>query len=57
MWNTSELTKDELKERLPVINTDDILAAYFMPNDAVVNPVDTAMSMAIGARKKRRPDI
>ena len=45
------LTKDELKERLPVINTDDILAAYFMPNDAVVNPVDTAMSMAIGARK------
>ncbi len=42
---------DELKERWPLINTEDILSAYYMPNDAVVNPVDTAMSMAIGARK------
>ncbi len=41
----------ELKERWPLINTEDILAAYYMPNDAVVNPVDTAMSLAAGARK------
>jgi 4-methylaminobutanoate oxidase (formaldehyde-forming) len=41
----------ELKRRWPLINTDDILNAYYMPNDGVVNPVDTAMSMAIGARK------
>jgi heterotetrameric sarcosine oxidase gamma subunit len=44
------LSNDELKERWPLVNTEDILAAYYMPNDAVVNPVDTAMSMAIGAR-------
>lgn len=42
---------DELKERWPLVNTDDILNAYYMPNDGVVNPVDTAMSMAVGARK------
>ena len=42
---------DELKERWPLINTEDILSAYYMPNDGIVNPVDTAMSMAIGARK------
>lgn len=42
---------DELKERWPLINTEDVLSAYYMPNDAVVNPVDTAMSMAAAARK------
>jgi heterotetrameric sarcosine oxidase gamma subunit len=41
----------ELKERWPLINTEDVLAAFYMPNDAVVNPVDTAMSLAAGARK------
>jgi 4-methylaminobutanoate oxidase (formaldehyde-forming) len=30
---------------------EDVLSAYYMPDDGVVNPVDTAMSMAIGARK------
>ncbi|MEW6263487.1 MAG: FAD-dependent oxidoreductase [Thermodesulfobacteriota bacterium] len=42
---------DELKELWPLISTEDILSAYYMPNDAVVNPVDTAMSMSIGARR------
>ena len=42
---------DELKERWPLVNTEDVLNAYYMPNDGLVNPVDTAMSMAIGARK------
>jgi 4-methylaminobutanoate oxidase (formaldehyde-forming) len=42
---------DELKERWPLINTEDVLSAYYMPNDAVLNPVDTAMSLAAGARK------
>ncbi|MDM8553399.1 FAD-dependent oxidoreductase [Desulfococcaceae bacterium HSG7] len=42
---------DELRKRWPLINTEDILSAYYMPDDGVVNPVDTAMSMAIGARK------
>ncbi len=41
----------ELKTLWPLVNTEDVLTAYYMPNDAVVNPVDTAMSMAAGARK------
>ena len=41
----------ELKERWPLINTDDVLSAYYMPNDGVVDPVNTALSMAAGARK------
>ena len=45
------LTNEELKERWPLINTEDILTAYLMPSDGVVNPVDTAMSMGIGARR------
>lgn len=45
------MSMDEVKERWPLINIEDVLSAYYMPNDAVVNPVDTAMSMAAGARK------
>lgn len=42
---------DELKELWPPISIDGIMSAYYMPNDAVVNPVDTVMAMAIGARR------
>jgi glycine/D-amino acid oxidase-like deaminating enzyme len=42
---------DELKKRWPLVYTKDVLNAYYMPNDGLVNPVDTAMSMAIGARQ------
>jgi len=45
------ITVDELKRRWPLVNTDDILSAYYMPDDGIVNPVDTAMSMAAGARQ------
>jgi len=40
----------ELRRLWPLISTKGILAAYYMPNDAVVNPVDTAQSLAKGAR-------
>lgn len=45
------LTNEELKKYWPLINTDDILMTSYMPNDGVVNPVDTVMSMAVGARQ------
>ncbi|MEW5722702.1 MAG: FAD-dependent oxidoreductase [Thermodesulfobacteriota bacterium] len=32
---------DELKELWPPLNTAGILSAYYMPNDAVVNPMDS----------------
>lgn len=42
---------DELKERWPIINADDVLSAYYMPNEGVVNPIETTLSMAAGARQ------
>lgn len=42
---------NELRELWPPINTEGIIGAYYMPNDAVVNPVDTTMSLSIGARR------
>lgn len=42
---------DELKKFLPIINTEDVLSAYFMPNEGVVSPVDTALAMATMAKK------
>lgn len=42
---------DELKRLWPIMKTQDIIAAYYSPNDALVNPVDTAMALASGARK------
>ena len=46
------INRDELMELWPPIHADDILSAYHMPNnDGVVNPVDTTMALAIGARK------
>jgi len=45
------INTDELSRLWPIMNTDDIIAAYYSPNDALVNPVDTTMALAIGARK------
>ena len=45
------IDNDELKERWPLINTDDVLNAYYMPNEGVVNPIDTTLAMAAGARQ------
>jgi 4-methylaminobutanoate oxidase (formaldehyde-forming) len=45
------INTDELSRLWPIMNTADIIAAYYAPNDALVNPVDTAMALAIGARQ------
>jgi len=42
---------DELKKLWPILHTEDITAAYYAPNDALVNPVDTTMALSIGARR------
>lgn len=46
------IDRDELRELWPLINTEDILSAYYSPNDAVINPVDTVMALSIGARQQ-----
>ena len=47
---TEEISAAEVKEMWPLFNTDDIVAGFFTPNDGRVNPVDTTMALAKGAR-------
>ncbi|NKB59961.1 MAG: FAD-dependent oxidoreductase [Alphaproteobacteria bacterium] len=41
---------DEVTERAPMLRTDDLTAAYWMPGDGTTNPTDTAQALAKGAR-------
>ncbi len=41
---------DETKKMWPLINTDDLAAAYYLPKDGMTNPVDTAQALIKGAR-------
>lgn len=40
---------DEVKERYPIMNTDDVLEAMWMPEDATANATDICMAFAKGA--------
>ena len=44
-----EIGHDELRERVPLIRTDDVLGAFFNPNDGMTSPVDTTMALLKGA--------
>ena len=41
---------DEVTEKAPMLRTDDLVAAYFMPGDGTTNPTDTSQALAKGAR-------
>lgn len=43
---------DELKERWPLIRTDDLVGALYIPRDGHTSPVDTTMALARGARDR-----
>jgi glycine cleavage system T protein len=45
-----EIGLDEAKKRFPVMQTDDLVAAWFQPNDGFTNPEDTTQALARGAR-------
>ena len=45
-----EISFDEARRMFPLINTDDLEAVYYQPNDGKTNPVDTAQALAKGAR-------
>lgn len=47
-----EIEIDELRERWPLIRTDDIVGALYIPRDGVTSPVDTTMSLIKGARNR-----
>jgi glycine cleavage system aminomethyltransferase T/glycine/D-amino acid oxidase-like deaminating enzyme len=45
-----EISPREAGERFPVMRTDDLLAALWLPGDGKANPADLCMSLAKGAR-------
>ncbi len=45
------LTADEIKQRWPLIRTDDLQGAIYHPTDGYINPADVTQAMAKGARQ------
>jgi len=46
------MTPAQVKERWPLIRTDDLEGAIFHPTDGYINPADVTMAMAKGARQR-----
>ncbi|WP_135505204.1 GcvT family protein [Roseovarius aestuariivivens] len=42
----------QIKERWPLVNTDDLKGAIYHPTDGYINPADVTMAMAKGARQR-----
>jgi dimethylglycine dehydrogenase len=45
------LTPKEIKDRWPLVRTDDLVGALFHPQDGYINPADVTQAMAKGARQ------
>ena len=45
-----EISLGEAKEMWPLLNTDDLIGAAYIPDDGQTSPVDTTMALAKGAR-------
>lgn len=46
-----ELAPEEVKERWPLLNVDDVLGGIYIHGNGQVNPLDATMAMVKGARK------
>ena len=46
------LTPAQIKDRWPLIRTEDLEGAIFHPTDGYINPADVTMAMAKGARQR-----
>lgn len=42
----------DIKDRFPLVHTDDLLGAIFHPTDGYINPADVTQAMAAGARAR-----
>jgi 4-methylaminobutanoate oxidase (formaldehyde-forming) len=49
--DVQEITPQEVKERFPLIETNNVLAGFYVPDDGRVNPTDATMALAKGARQ------
>ncbi len=47
-----QIDMDELSEMWPLIRTDDLVGALYLPDDGLVSPVDATMALAKGARAR-----
>ena len=47
-----QLDLDELAEMWPLMRTDDLVGALYLPHDGLVSPVDATMALAKGARAR-----
>lgn len=45
------LTPQQMKDRWPLLRTDDLVGALFHPQDGYINPADVTQAMAKGARQ------
>ncbi|MEM9320862.1 MAG: FAD-dependent oxidoreductase [Pseudomonadota bacterium] len=46
------LSPSEIKERYPLVRTDDLKGAIYHPTDGYINPADVTQAMAKGARQR-----
>ncbi len=46
------LTPAEIRDRWPLVRTEDLVGALFHPTDGYINPADVTMAMARGARQR-----
>ncbi|MEM1352720.1 MAG: FAD-dependent oxidoreductase, partial [Pseudomonadota bacterium] len=46
------LTPSQIKERYPLVRTEDLEGAIYHPTDGYINPADVTMAMAKGARQR-----
>jgi 4-methylaminobutanoate oxidase (formaldehyde-forming) len=45
-----EVSLDEARDIVPGMSTDDLVAAFYLPNDGITNPIETTNALAKGAR-------
>ena len=52
LWgvNVEEITPEQVKQMVPIIETSDVLAGFYVATDGRVNPYDATMSLAKGAK-------
>ena len=46
------LTPDDIKQRWPLVRTEDLKGAIYHPTDGYINPADVTQAMAKGARQR-----
>ncbi len=46
------MTPSEVKDRFPLVRTEDLEGAIYHPTDGYINPADVTMAMAKGARQR-----